>query len=166
MHRGSEQRERKTTGGAAPLLRRLDQAAVASLVSLALVAMATYWFVHGGHRGELIEIDRAEPLTARYLVDINAAGWPDSTSLKILADMVFTAAELPVAPFDSRATPGIDRASQLLSKWLAIGPLPYREVMNRARKAGLSRMSFQRAKRRLGVTHGAGLWTLPGAVAV
>jgi len=64
-----------------PLLRRLDQAAVASLVAFALAGMGLYWFVQGGHRGELIEIDRAEPLTARYLVDINSAAWPELAEL-------------------------------------------------------------------------------------
>jgi len=64
-----------------PLLRRVDQAAVASLVLLALAGMGVYWFVQGGHRGAVIEIDRAEPLTARYLVDINAAEWPELAEL-------------------------------------------------------------------------------------
>jgi len=64
-----------------PLLRRADQAAVASLVALALAAMGVYWFVQGGHRGELIEIDRAGPLRARYLVDINNAQWPEFAEL-------------------------------------------------------------------------------------
>jgi competence protein ComEA len=64
-----------------PLLRRADQAAVASLVAFALVGMTAYWFVQGGYRGELIEIDRAEPLTARFLVDINAADWPELAEL-------------------------------------------------------------------------------------
>ena len=67
----------KTSGpvGGRPLLRRLDQAVVAVLVAGALVGMAVYWVVQGGPRGELIEIDRAEPLSARYLVDINKAEW-------------------------------------------------------------------------------------------
>lgn len=64
-----------------PLLRRMDQAAVATLVLFALTGMGMYWFIHGGHRGELIEIHRAEPLTARYLVDINAAEWPELAEL-------------------------------------------------------------------------------------
>jgi competence protein ComEA len=64
-----------------PLLRRMDQAAVAALVTFALAGMGLYWFVHGGHRGELIEIDRAEPLTARYLVDINSAQWTELAEL-------------------------------------------------------------------------------------
>jgi len=72
--------------GARPLLRRLDQAAVASLVALALVGMALHWFVKGGHRGDLIEIDRAEPLTARYLVDINRADWPELAELPELGE--------------------------------------------------------------------------------
>jgi competence protein ComEA len=40
-----------------------------------------YWFVHGGHRGKLIDIDRTEPLTARYQVDINKAQWPEFAEL-------------------------------------------------------------------------------------
>jgi competence protein ComEA len=73
-------------GGIRPLLRRADQAAVAGLVLLALVGMGSYWFVNGGHRGELIEIDRADPLTARYLVDINKADWPEFAELPELGE--------------------------------------------------------------------------------
>lgn len=69
-----------------PLLRRLDQAAVASFVALALAGMGLYWFVQGGHRGQFIEIDRAEPLTARYLVDINKADWPEIAELPDLGE--------------------------------------------------------------------------------
>jgi competence protein ComEA len=69
-----------------PLLRRMDQAAVAALVAFALVGMGVYWFVQGGHRGELIEIDRPEPLTARYLVDINKADWPEFAELPELGE--------------------------------------------------------------------------------
>ena len=76
-------RRRKSAreGERRPLLRRVDQAAVASLVLMALAGMGVYWFVHGGHHGELIQIDRAEPLTARYLVDINKAEWPEFAEL-------------------------------------------------------------------------------------
>jgi competence protein ComEA len=71
-----------------PLLRWMDQAAVAALVAFALVGMGLYWFVQGGHRGELIEIDRAEPLTARYLVDINKAEWPEFAELPDLGEIL------------------------------------------------------------------------------
>lgn len=57
------------------MLRRMDQAVVALLVGCALGGMGVYWVIQGGPRGELIEIDRAEPLTARYQVDINKAQW-------------------------------------------------------------------------------------------
>jgi competence protein ComEA len=63
------------------VLRRWDQAAVAGLVLCALAGMSVYWVVNGGPRDGLIEIDRAEPLTARYQVDINAASWPELAEL-------------------------------------------------------------------------------------
>jgi competence protein ComEA len=64
----------------------MDQAAVATLVLMALLGMGAYWIVKGGHRGELIEIDRARPLTARYLVDINSAQWPELAELPELGE--------------------------------------------------------------------------------
>jgi competence protein ComEA len=48
---------------------------------MALVGMVAYWFVHGGWRGELIEVQRAEPLEAQFLVDINQADWPEIAQL-------------------------------------------------------------------------------------
>ena len=58
------------------LLRRADQVAVAALVVAALGAMGGWWIAQGGGGGRLIEIDRAEPRTARFQVDINRADWP------------------------------------------------------------------------------------------
>ena len=63
------------------LLRRVDQVAVALLVLSALAAMAVYWFASGGHRGQLIEIDRAPPLQAIFLVNINEAAPAELTQL-------------------------------------------------------------------------------------
>ena len=54
---------------------------MAALVVIALVGMGVYWVVQGGPRGELIEIDRATPLEAKFLVDINKAEWPAQPSL-------------------------------------------------------------------------------------
>jgi competence protein ComEA len=86
MGQTDQSKELPQSNGTRPLLQRLDQAAVASLVALALVGMGVYWFMLGGHRGELIEIDRAEPLTARYLVDINKAQWPEFAELPDLGE--------------------------------------------------------------------------------
>ena len=102
--------------GARPVLRRMDQAVVAALVALALVGMGVYWVVQGGPRGELIEIDRADPLSARYLVDINKAEWPE---LAELPDIGETLARRIV---DSRATGGAFRDHDDLRRVRGIGP--------------------------------------------
>ena len=66
----------KPSGGTPrqPLIRARDQATVAVLVSVTLVALAWHWVRLGGHRGELIEIDRADPRRFVFIVDINTAG--------------------------------------------------------------------------------------------
>ncbi|MDZ4656573.1 MAG: helix-hairpin-helix domain-containing protein [Bythopirellula sp.] len=56
------------------------------LVSSCLLMLASYWLYLGGHRGQLIEIDRAEPLTAKYLVDVNRADWPEMIQLPGLGE--------------------------------------------------------------------------------
>jgi competence protein ComEA len=71
-----------------PLLRRADQAAVAGLVVLALAGMATYWFVQGGPRGQLIDIDRASPRAAQFQVDINRANWPELAQLPAVGQVL------------------------------------------------------------------------------
>ena len=43
--------------------------------------MVSFWAYRGGHRGELIHIDRAQPLTAKYQVDVNRADWPELIQL-------------------------------------------------------------------------------------
>lgn len=65
------------SGSPPGLLRRLDQLAVAGLCVFALVALALYWLAHGGLSGRLIEIDRIDPLTAQFQVDVNAAELPE-----------------------------------------------------------------------------------------
>ena len=74
---GERRRKRSDEETWRPVLRAADQAAVASLVLIALVLMVVYWIVQGGLTGGLIEIDRAKPLVARFQVDINAATWPE-----------------------------------------------------------------------------------------
>ncbi|HEY3392092.1 MAG TPA: helix-hairpin-helix domain-containing protein [Lacipirellulaceae bacterium] len=88
MEKGSTPRSKIPATASRPLLKRADQAAVATLVAFALVGMGVYWFVQGGHRGELIEIDRAEPLTARFLVDINSAEWPELAELPEIGEIL------------------------------------------------------------------------------
>jgi|SRR3954467_8975087 competence protein ComEA len=88
------------SGSWQPVLRRMDQVTVAALILVSLIGMGVYWYVHGGARGELIEIDRAESLTARYLVDLNKAEWPE------LAEMPNVGETLARRIVESRQTQG------------------------------------------------------------
>ena len=63
------------------LLRRADQIPVVGLVAAALAITAFWWFLHGGPQGRLVEIDRAEPLAARFEVDVNTADAPELMQL-------------------------------------------------------------------------------------
>jgi competence protein ComEA len=107
----------KSSDAPRALLRRADQAVVATLVVLALVGMAAYWVALGGPRGELIEIDRASPLEARYLVDINSADWPEIAELPDIGE---TLARRIV---DSRASTGVFKDHDDLRRVRGIGPL-------------------------------------------
>ncbi len=84
----SERKSKQASGngGWRPVLRAADQAAAAGLVLAALVGMGAYWVVQGGFRGELIEIDRAEPLVARFQVDVNAATWPELSQVPTIGE--------------------------------------------------------------------------------
>ncbi|WP_197530961.1 ComEA family DNA-binding protein [Bythopirellula polymerisocia] len=69
-----------------PWIRPRDQTSLLALVTSLLVMMASYWLYHGGHEGKLIDIDRADPLEARFLVDINRADWPEMIQLPGLGE--------------------------------------------------------------------------------
>jgi competence protein ComEA len=62
-------------------LRRADQATVAGVIVIALTAMIGHWLYHGGRQGEMIEVDRVEPGSIGYTVDLNEADWPELTVL-------------------------------------------------------------------------------------
>ncbi len=64
-----------------PLVKRMDQVAVAALVLVALVSVAAYWLAQGGAAGRLIEIDRAEPRSVTFQLDVNEAQWPEFSVL-------------------------------------------------------------------------------------
>jgi competence protein ComEA len=68
------------------LLRRADQATVAVLVLAALAATVGWWGSQGGLKGRLIEVERAQPQTAQYLVDVNQADWPELVQLPAIGE--------------------------------------------------------------------------------
>jgi competence protein ComEA len=63
------------------LLRRADQAGVAVLLAAGLASMLGWWIVQGGCRRRLVELERAEPQTAEFQVDLNEADWPELVQL-------------------------------------------------------------------------------------
>ena len=67
--------------GPAWLLRRADQAVVAALVLIAMASTAGWWVSQGGFAGRLIEVERAEPCSAAFVVDPNTAEWPELIQL-------------------------------------------------------------------------------------
>jgi len=134
----SEGEAHRRTASAGALIRKADQATVAVLVVVALAAIAVYWFVRGGHRGQLIEIDRAEPLEARFLVDVNEADWPELAQLpgigEILARRIVDS-RITAGPFadhdDLRRVNGIGpRTLEQIEPYLAPMP-PARSVAER-----------------------------------
>ncbi|MCG8450152.1 MAG: helix-hairpin-helix domain-containing protein [Pirellulales bacterium] len=80
--------QQKTTGekGPRPWIKPSDQGSMLVLTLALLVMSLSSWWYQSGHRGALIEIDRAEPLHAQYLVDINRADWPEIIQLPGLGE--------------------------------------------------------------------------------
>ena len=86
--RKSSNDDRRTQHAQTPRwwLRRVDQAAVAFFVLAGLVAMVAWWAIHGGFRGGLVELERAETKTARFEVDVNTADWPELLQLPAIGE--------------------------------------------------------------------------------
>jgi competence protein ComEA len=98
------------------LLRRADQAAVAALVAAALVATGAWWFAHGGWGGGLVEIQQAEPLVARFEVDINTADRPELMQLPGIGE------KMADRIIESRKTAGPFTSHDDLRRVRGIGP--------------------------------------------
>jgi len=114
--------QRKPNPPARWLLRRADQAAVAGLLTLALVAMAGWWLVHGGARGNLIELERMPQATAQFQVDLNAADWPELSQLPGVGE---TLAQRIV---ESRQTEGPFVDNDELQRVRGIGPRTFERI--------------------------------------
>ena len=63
------------------LLRRAEQWIIGCSVFFCILSIGLYFVQQGRLRGRLIEIDRSEPLTIDFQVDINQALWPELTQL-------------------------------------------------------------------------------------
>ncbi len=109
--RPTEQRTRP-----AWLLRRADQAGVAALVLVGLASMGGWWMAQGGFSGRLVEIERVEPRSAAFQVDLNAAPWPELAQLPNIGE---TLARRIV---DSREDEGPFLDNEDLMRVYGIGP--------------------------------------------
>ena len=54
---------------------------MAVLIGAGLFSVIGWWIGHGGARGRTVEIQQAEPQTARFQIDINKADWPEFATL-------------------------------------------------------------------------------------
>jgi competence protein ComEA len=63
------------------LLRRQDQAVVATLALVGLLGMAGYWLWSGGASGGLVDVDQQPRRPVTLLVDLNTADWPELSQL-------------------------------------------------------------------------------------
>ena len=63
------------------LLRRSEQVTTAILIAAGLLSVIGWWIGQGRARWRTVEIERAEPQTARFQVDINKADWPELATL-------------------------------------------------------------------------------------
>ncbi len=97
-------------------LRRVDQATIAMIAVAALVALAGYWLVHNGPRGEWVEIDKAPPREVSLLIDINRADWSDLLVLPGIGE------SLARRIVDSRSTEGPFLDHDDLTRVRGIGP--------------------------------------------
>ncbi len=70
------------------LLRRADQAAVATLLMLSLGSMILWWVGQGGLSGRRIELQRVEPLAYQFQVDLNSAPWQELVLLPGVGEML------------------------------------------------------------------------------
>lgn len=115
---------------AARLIRRADQAVIATLLAVLLAGAGAWWVREGGLRGELVDVDRAAPLEYRFLVDVNRAEWPELAQLPgigpILAKRIVETradGDLYRTPEDLRRVPGIgSRKLEAIRRYLL--PLP------------------------------------------
>lgn len=106
--------ENRPPSSSHPWLRPRDQASVAALVACALALMAAAWW-RNESRG-VVDIDRAEPLVAKFQVDVNRADWPELIQLPGIGQVL---AERMIA---ERQRGGAFRSHDDLSRVRGIGP--------------------------------------------
>lgn len=70
------------------VLRWSDQACCLGLIATALGWMGATWIYQGGLRGRLVDIDRSDPVTIEFQLDINRADWAEWSVLPGIGDQL------------------------------------------------------------------------------
>ena len=70
------------------VLKPTDQVVAGSLLALFLALLGAYWAYQSIWGRGLIDIDRAEPRPAQFLVDINEADWPELALLPNIGEQL------------------------------------------------------------------------------
>jgi competence protein ComEA len=70
------------------VLRRMDQAVAATVLTLSLAAIASWWIWQGSLRSRLIDIERAEPIAIDFKIDVNQADWPELALLPHIGEEI------------------------------------------------------------------------------
>lgn len=99
-----------------PWLRPRDQASVAVLLASALALLAAAWWRHSGSSAGMVDVDRAEPLVAKFQVDVNRADWPELIQLPGVGQVL---AERWIA---ERERDGVFRSHDDLGRIRGVGP--------------------------------------------
>jgi competence protein ComEA len=97
-------------------LRHADQAAIALIGAFALVMIGGYWISQAVVRQRMIDIDRADPQSAAFRVDLNSAGWPELAQLPGIGET------LARRIIDWRTTHGPFRSLDQLRQISGFGP--------------------------------------------
>ncbi len=122
-------------------LRPNDQLVAALVTLFSLVFIVGSWFYRGGHRGQLIDIERASPQVVQFQLDINEADWPE---LSVLPEIGETLAKRII---ETRKSRGPFSGIEDLRRVRGIGPrtlerirpflAPFPDLKNTAGEADL-----------------------------
>jgi competence protein ComEA len=70
------------------ILRRADQAVLAAVVAVSLLAMAGYWSWQRQLHGRLIDIETAQPIAIDFKIDVNEADWPELALMPNIGELL------------------------------------------------------------------------------
>ena len=84
----TDQHKKAITWWGRPLLRRVDQVCVATILAGSLLAITGMWFYQGGNRSRLVDIEHAQPRPIEFKLDVNEADWPEWMLLPGIGEML------------------------------------------------------------------------------